>query len=99
MHQAEQRSTPGRILTVDMLDLVDRDRDQTLTRICEFLDITVDPGMKAWFEENVSAEAAHVGRWRGQFDAETTRLIDATYAQMVERLAAAGARIPISSDS
>lgn len=97
MHQAEQACRPGRILTIDMLDLIERDRDCTLQRTCEFLEIPVDPGMKAWFEQNVNAADAHVGRWRTQFDAQTTRTIEQMYEQMVARLAAHGARIPIAS--
>jgi hypothetical protein len=97
MQNAVNKCKPGRILTIDMIDLVQYDRDNTLTRICDFLGINVDPGMKAWFDENVTAEGAHLGRWRSQFDAETTVRIDATYAQMVERLTAAGARVPLPS--
>lgn len=97
MHLAVQRCAPGRILTIDMLDLVDRDRDATVQRVCDFLGIPVDPEMKAWFDENVNAERAHVGRWRSQFDADTTKRIDREYAGMVDRLTRLGAQIPLES--
>lgn len=97
MHLAVQRCRPGRILTIDMLDLVDRQRDATLQQVFDFLGLPVDPGMKAWFEENVDADRAHVGRWRSQFDEATTKRIDATYADMVRRLTAEGVRVPLES--
>jgi len=97
IHQSTLASRPGRSIVVDMLDLVDRDRDSTLQRICDFIDVPVDPGMKAWFDETVNAENANVGRWRTQFDAETTKEINRQYGEMVERLAAQGVQIPLES--
>jgi hypothetical protein len=97
IHQATLASRPGRCIVVDMLDLVDRERDATLTRICDFLNVPVDPGMKAWFDETVSAENAHVGRWRTQFDADTTKEIDRVYGEMVARLSDQGVQIPLES--
>jgi hypothetical protein len=97
MRQAELACAPGRILTIDMLNLVDVDRDGTLQRICDFLNLPITPEFRAWFNENVRLEDANVGRWRTQFDAETVKKIDATYAEMVERVAAAGAQVPLPS--
>jgi hypothetical protein len=97
MRQAELACVPGRILTIDMLNLVDLDRDGTLQRICDFLNLEITPEFRTWFNENVRLEDANVGRWRTQFDAETVKKIDAVYAEMVERVAASGAQIPLPS--
>lgn len=97
MRQAELACTPGRILTIDMLNLVDRDRDGTLERICGFLGLEITPDFRAWFNENVRIEDANVGRWRTQFDEPTVKKIDAVYAEMVERVAASGAQVPLAS--
>jgi Sulfotransferase family len=97
IHQATLASRPGRCIIVDMLDLVDRDRNNTLQRICDFINVPVDPEMKAWFDETVNAQNANVGRWRSQFDAETTKEIDRVYGEMVERLRAQGVQIPLES--
>jgi len=97
IHQATLASTPGRCIIVDMLDLVDRERETTLQHICDFLNVPVDPGMKAWFDETVNAENAHVGRWRTQFDSETTMEIDRVYGEMVEQLRDQGVQIPLVS--
>jgi len=97
IHQSTLASRPGRCIIVDMLDLVDRDRDSTLERICDFLNVPVDPTMKGWFDETVNASNAHVGRWRTQFDEATTREIDRIYGEMVDRLSAQGVQIPLES--
>lgn len=97
MHQAVQRCRPGRILTIDMLDMVQNAREESLQQVCEHLDIPVDPGMMQWFAENVSVERAHVGRWRSQFDAETTEKIENLYASIVADLRKQGVRIPLET--
>jgi hypothetical protein len=97
MHQAVQNCRPGRILTIDMLDMVQNSREETMGRICEFLNISVDPGMMQWFAENVSVERAHVGRWRTQFDADTTAQIEALYATLVADLRNHGVQIPLET--
>ena len=97
MHQAVQRCRPGRILTIDMLDMVQNAREESLQQVCEFLDIPLDPGMMQWFAENVSVERAHVGRWRTQFDADTTQKIEDLYASIVADLRKQGVRIPLET--
>lgn len=97
MHQAVQRCRPGRILTIDMLDMVQNAREESLQQVCEHLDIPVDPGMMQWFAENVSVERAHVGRWRTQFDDDTTQKIEDLYASIVADLRKQGVRIPLET--
>ncbi len=97
MHQAVNACRPGRILTIDMLDMVQNTREETLAEICGFLGISVDAGMMEWFAANVSVERAHVGRWRTQFDADTTAQIDALYSTLVADLRKHGVRIPLET--
>ena len=97
MHQAVQRCRPGRILTVDMLDMVQNAREESLEQVCSFLNIPLDPGMMEWFADNVSVDRAHVGRWRTQFDDETTEKINALYASIVADLRSKGVRIPLET--
>lgn len=97
MHQAVQRCRPGRILTIDMLDMVQNERDESLQQICEFLNIPLDPGMMQWFADNVSVERAHVGRWREQFDEKTTKEINDLYGRLVSELRRQGVRIPLET--
>jgi hypothetical protein len=85
---------PGRVLTLELVDLVVNDREGTLERLCTFLEVPVDAGMGDWFDANVTAAGMHPGRWRQDFDDDTCRRIDAAYEQSVARLSAAGVDIP-----
>jgi len=93
-HRAELASRPGRVMSIELIDLVARDREASIGRICAFLDVDVDPGMVDWFNTHVTSENAHVGRWRNQFDSTTADQIDEFYERMCERLVSEGVRIP-----
>jgi hypothetical protein len=93
-HRAANASRPDRILQIELADLVERDRSGTLEAILTFLDLPDDAGMRTWFDENVRLEHAHGGRWRTQFDAQTTERIDAQYAAICDRLTQEGVRLP-----
>ncbi len=93
-HAAVAACRPGRVLTIELMDLVVTSRTETLERLCSFLDLPVDAGMVQWFDANVTPEGAHPGRWRRDFDEATCLRIDAVYAESVERLRATGVAIP-----
>lgn len=93
-HRAALASRPDRILQIPLLDLVVRDREATLARLCEFIDVPVAPEMVAWFDENVTSAGMHPGRWRRDFDDATCERIDAHYEEACERLRAEGIAIP-----
>ena len=94
IHKAVQASAPSRVLEIDLIDLVVNDRRDTLARVCAAIDVPVDPQMVAWFDANVTAEAAHGGRWRRDFDAATCVRLDDEYDEVCSRLTAIGVRIP-----
>lgn len=92
--KAAARSSPGRVLTVQLVDLVVRSRTGVLNQICEFVGVDADPEMIAWFDENVTSQGMHPNRWRADFDADTCARIEAQYEEACERLTAAGVPIP-----
>lgn len=94
IHRAVEESSNGRVVEIDLIDLVEKDRSGSLERICAAIGVEVDPAMVGWFEENVTSAGAHQGRWRRDFDADTCARIDADYLEICERLAAQGVRIP-----
>lgn len=93
IHRAAKACAPGRMLIVQLMDLVAQDRVGTMQRICDFLGVPVDQGMLAWFDENVTADAAHPDRWRRQFDRKTADRLDKRYAEAVARLREAGVQV------
>lgn len=94
MHKALLASRPGRVLVIDLVDLVSGDRAGTLQQLCDFLEVPADPDMVHWFEMNVTEQGAHGGRWRTQFDDSTVDLIDQVYGECVGRLQVEGVQIP-----
>jgi hypothetical protein len=93
-HRAAQASRPDRILEIELMDLVVRDRASTLERLCTFVGVPVDASMVEWFDANVTSDGMHPGRWRRDFDPETCERIDAHYAAACDRLAGEGIAIP-----
>lgn len=93
-HKAVRRCSPGRVLTIELLDLVVRDRSATVARLCAFLGVEVDPQMVAWFDEHVTASGMHPGRWRDDLDADMAARLDSQYEKACERLVAAGVTVP-----
>jgi len=51
-----------RVVLLD--DLVGHDRERTYEGLLEFLGVEDEPGMRSFFEQEMTAERAHVGRWR-----------------------------------
>lgn len=93
-HQAVTACRPGRVLTIELMDLVVADRAGTLDRLCTHVGVPVDPVMVGWFDANVTPEGMHPGRWRRDFDEDTVDRIDEHYGRAVERLRSAGVDIP-----
>ena len=80
----------GRAMTIYLDDLTAFDREATFERLLEFLE-TEDPGpMRTYFDEEISAERANVGRWRERMAPADARKVDRRYRRLVRRLHRAG---------
>ena len=73
-------------LVVDLEDLAARDRERSYRRIVEFLEISDDEPMRRYFDRRVSAERAHVERWRERMAPQDARRVDRRYRRAVRRL-------------
>ncbi|HEV2074820.1 MAG TPA: sulfotransferase, partial [Thermoleophilaceae bacterium] len=84
---AALRAVPaGTMLTIHLDDFTSRDREGTFRRVVEFLEIDDEDQMRKYFKRRVSAEAAHVGKWRERVAPQDARLIDRRYRRMIRRL-------------
>jgi hypothetical protein len=81
---------PGTMLTVFLDDLTAHDRERSFARVVEFLEIDDPAPMREYFDTEVSAERAHVGRWRERMAPADARLIDRRYRRLVRRLRRGG---------
>jgi Sulfotransferase family len=89
-HEAAQTAGGGRVVTVHLEDLALHDRDRTYAALIGHLGLEDEPGMREFFNAEVTAERAHLGRWRAEVPAERQARLTARYAALLERLRASG---------
>jgi len=82
---------PSRILTLSLDDLVHGERERSYASLLEFLGIADEPAMRGFFEQEVSADAAHRERWRQGLDEAAQAEVTSLYADTLARLEADGA--------
>lgn len=97
-HNATLACAPGVVLTIELQDLVQLDRQGTINQILEHCDLDESTEMMQWFDQTVTVEGSHAGRWRRDFSESAGAALDELYAQSCARLRALGVRIPISSE-
>ena len=76
---------PHRLLTVSLDELVDGDRDRVYEQLLEFCGIGDEPEMRRFFEEGMSASAAHKERWREGLSPERQKALAREYEKALER--------------
>jgi hypothetical protein len=69
------------LLVVELEDLVERDRDDTYQRLLGFLGLREEPDMRAFFDRSVTAEQAHIGRWRDELSRNDQAWISKRYEE------------------
>jgi hypothetical protein len=75
-----------RLRVISLDELVWSDRDRAYAELCEFLGVADEPAMRAFFDAEMSADAAHRERWRkGLTDAEQAEIVR-LYEAALERL-------------
>ena len=85
--EAGVRDVPGdKLLTLSLDELVAGDRETVYAQILSFLGLEDERAMRAFFDEEMSASAAHKERWReGLSPAAQTELVR-EYERTLERL-------------
>ena len=85
--EAGVRELPvGRLLTVSLDELVEGDREAIYAQLLSYLGLDDEPAMRAFFEEEMSASAAHRERWREGLAAEQQDELVVEYEQTLDRL-------------
>jgi hypothetical protein len=85
-HAAIRALPAGTILSVDLDELVALDREGTFRRVVEFLEVDDDSAMRRHFDERISGESAHFGRWRERMGPAEARRVDRRYRRLVSAL-------------
>ena len=77
---------PERMLTVHLDELTATDRERTFARLVSYLELEDPKEMRVYFDAEISAERANVGRWRERIAPADARLINRRYRRLVKRL-------------
>lgn len=76
----------GHALTVFLDDLTAHDRDNTFDRLASFLELDDPAPMRSYFDNKISSERAHVGKWRERISPADARWVDRRYRRLVREL-------------
>ena len=82
------------LYVLDMEDLVDRDRQESLERLLAFVGVEVTDEALRYFETRVVNSRANIGRWRRDVDPKDHERLNQRYDILLDRLEAAGAPRP-----
>jgi hypothetical protein len=77
---------PGKLLTISLDELVAGDREAVYGEILRFLEIEDEDAMRSFFEEEMSASAAHKERWREGLTADQQANLVREYEKTLDRL-------------
>jgi len=77
---------PGKLLTVSLDDLVAGDRERVYAQLLDFCGLEEEPGLREFFDEEMSASAAHKERWREGLPPERQAALVREYEKTLERL-------------
>ena len=85
--EAGVRELPfGRVLTISLDELVDGDREAVYAELLDHLELSDEPAMREFFEEEMSASAAHRERWREGLSVEQQDTLTREYEKTLDRL-------------
>ncbi len=74
------------LLTVSLDELVDGDRERVYGQLLSYLDLEDEPAMREFFDQEMSASAAHRERWRQGLTLEQQEALVREYEKTLGRL-------------
>ncbi len=85
-HKGLRSLPPGTAITIDLSQLVVHDRDAQYQRILDHLAIDDAPRMRKFFNNQMTAGNANLGRWSSELSSRQAAKVNDTYAQMLASL-------------
>jgi hypothetical protein len=89
-HRGTLEVPSDQVLALRFEDLVSRDRDAAYRALLEFMGIPDDAALRSFFDAELTAERAGIGRWRADLPTDMHPLANSLYRDSLERLADAG---------
>lgn len=82
-----------RVMVLSLYDLASEDREASYARLLDFVGVEDTPPMRAFFEDAVSSDQAHPGRWRQGMSRDEQASIDEHYHAILRRLTRKGVEL------
>jgi hypothetical protein len=103
LRTADRRSRaadPDRLLVIRLEELIHLDREAQFDRLATFLGIDHRDELRAYFDQQMTPDHAHIGRWRSETDHDQAAKIDADYRRVYDDLAGDGVTcLPVHPDA
>lgn len=80
------KGDPARVHLVRFESLMIEDRDAEYQRILKFLQVPDDPAMRSYFDESLTSQKAHVGRWKDDITTSERRTFEESYERILRDL-------------
>ena len=82
-HAGMNAVPPEHVLKIKLDDLVYHDREGTLRRVADFLEVEDAGPMREFMDRSITPRKAHVGKWRTRMPPPEARKVDRRYRRMV----------------
>jgi hypothetical protein len=89
-HSGRLQVPAGRVHSLTLEDLVWSDRDRSYGALLGFLGIPDAPELRSFFDSQLTADRARIGRWRSDLPPSEHPRVEALYRGSLQRLEAAG---------
>lgn len=89
-HVRTSKLAPSQTYVLNFDRLAVYERETAFAELVAFLGWTDVDAVRAFFDERLTADQAHVGLWQTSFEPDVAQAIDAEYARIIERLHADG---------
>jgi hypothetical protein len=98
--RGSRAADPKRLLVIRLEELIHLDRDRQLDRLATFLGVDRRDELQTYFDQRMTPDHAHIGRWREETDTDHIAAIDADYRRIYNDLADEGVRcLPVHPDT
>jgi hypothetical protein len=94
IQRSVRETESDRVFVMRLESLVGAQRVEAYRQLTDFLGLTSDPGMRSFFDTEISSEGARPGNWRVRLSVASQQKVDELYEVQLARLERAGFSMP-----
>lgn len=93
-HRAIISADPSRVLSLCLEDLVLHRREESYGSLLDFLELHDHPEIRTYFDQHVTPDSAHIGRWQGEVPQSELGQFERRYREIWIEMSEAGLAVP-----